>query len=278
MSKDTMNLCRSMSVPMLAALALATPLSANAEDAGDNWRFSTTIYAWLPTLSGDASIQLRENRDVSVEMDPGDVLDALDFAAMAAFEAEKGRWGLVTDLIYLDLSNTEAGVKDFTIGNVEIPASASAEVEWDLSGWIWTTGVTWLAVEDPRHPVKLIGGARMLDLTAEVKIDIQGNIGSIPLPGRMAQGKDSGTVWDAFVGVKGRFDPGEADKWFVPYYLDIGTGESDLTWQGVLGVGYTFGWGDLLAAWRYLDYDFSNDNGLRELTNSGVAIGATFRF
>ena len=54
-------------------------------------------------MSGEASIQLRENRDVSLEMDPGDVLSALNFAAFAAVEAEKGRCGLATDLIYLDL-------------------------------------------------------------------------------------------------------------------------------------------------------------------------------
>jgi hypothetical protein len=33
-----------------------------------------------------------------------------------------------------------------------------------------------------------------------------------------------------------------------------------------------------LAAWRHLDYDLSDDYTLRELTTSGVAIGATFRF
>jgi hypothetical protein len=273
-----MNLSRSMSVPMLAAIALATPLPANAEAASDDWRFSTTIYAWVPSLSGEASIELRENRDVSLEMDPGDVLDALNFAAMAAFEAEKGRWGLATDLIYLDIGGAEDGQRDFTIGDVELPAGVSAEIRWDMTGWIWTTGVTWLAVEDPRHPVKLVGGARMLDLTSEAKIDLEGEIGDIPLPGRSARGEASDTVWDAIVGVKGRFDPGTADKWFVPYYFDIGTGESDLTWQGMVGVGYTFGWGDLMAAWRHLDYDLSDDYTLRELTTSGVAIGATFRF
>jgi len=276
-----MNLSRAISVPVLAglALALATPHPANAEAAGDDdWRFSTTIYAWVPTMSGEASIQLRENRDVSLEMDPGDVLSALNFAAFAAVEAEKGRWGLATDLIYLDLGGTDRKEKGFTIGNVELPVGGSAKIQWDLSGWVWATGVTWLAVEDPRHPVKLVGGARMLDLTTEVKIDLEGDIGNIPLPGRRAQGEAGNTVWDAIVGVKGRFDPGVQDKWFVPYYFDIGTGESDLTWQGVLGVGYTFGWGDLLAAWRYLDYDLPNDYALRELTNSGAAIGVTFRF
>jgi hypothetical protein len=35
--------------------------------------------------------------------------------------------------------------------------------------------------------------------------------------------------------VKGRFALDE--HWFVPYYADLGTGESDLTWQIAGGIG-----------------------------------------
>ena len=132
-----MKLPRSIAVPTLAAIAAnaaAAPHPAHAEAAGDDWRFSTTIYAWLPTMSGEASIPLKENRDVSLEMDPGDVLSALNFAAFLAAEAEKGRWGIATDLIYLDLGGTEKNARDFTIGDVELPADASAKIGWDLSG------------------------------------------------------------------------------------------------------------------------------------------------
>ncbi len=38
---------------------------------------------------------------------------------------------------------------------------------------------------------------------------------------------------------------GAGHAWSVPYYLDVGTGDSDLTWQGLLGLAYSFGWGDL---------------------------------
>jgi hypothetical protein len=272
---------RSIAVPTLAAIAViaaAAPCVSHAETASDDWQFSTTIYGWLPTLSGDATIQLKQNRDVSLTMDPGDVLSALNFAAFLAADARKGRWGVATDLIYLDLGGTETGQRDFMLGDLELPVTASAKIGWDLTGWVWTTGVTWLALEGPRHPLMLVGGFRMLDLETEVKIDLEGDILGNPLPGRSADGEASDTAWDMIVGLKGRFDPGNVDEWFIPYYFDIGTGESDLTWQGMVGIGYTFGWGDLLAAWRYLDYDMPNDYTLRELTNSGVAVGATFRF
>jgi hypothetical protein len=41
---------------------------------------------------------------------------------------------------------------------------------------------------------------------------------------------------------------GQAGKWFAPYYLDIGFGESEATVQAMAGVGYSFGWGDVVAA------------------------------
>jgi hypothetical protein len=100
----------------------------------------------------------------------------------------------------------------------------------------------------------------------------------LPLPGRTARGEVENTWWDAIVGIKGRFDVGQENAWFVPYYGDIGTGDSDFTWQAMLGVGYVFGSFDVLAVWRYLGYDMPQDDHLRRMYSSGAAIGATFRF
>jgi hypothetical protein len=35
--------------------------------------------------------------------------------------------------------------------------------------------------------------------------------------------------------------------WFAPFYLDVGTGATKLTWQGFAGVGYAYRWGDVVA-------------------------------
>ena len=40
-----------------------------------------------------------------------------------------------------------------------------------------------------------------------------------------------------------------------------GRRQSQFTWQGIAGVGYQFGWGSVIAAWRYLDYDFKSGQG-----------------
>jgi hypothetical protein len=85
-------------------------------------------------------------------------------------------------------------------------------------------------------------------------------------------------IWDAIIGVKGRFELGADKKWFVAYYLDVGAGDSKSTWQAVAGVGYSFGWGDIVGAWRHLDYRMKSDTAVESLSFSGPGIAAVFRW
>jgi hypothetical protein len=64
----------------------------------------------------------------------------------------------------------------------------------------------------------------------------------------------------------------------MPYYLDIGSGSSTLTWQGFLGVAYAFKWGDAVFGYRRLYYDQSDDKLLQNFRFSGPSLGASFRF
>ena len=86
----------------------------------------------------------------------------------------------------------------------------------------------------------------------------------------------SETLWDGIVGVKGRI--ALTDTWYSPYYLDVGTGDSSLTWQVMAGVGYAFDWGDLTLTYRHLSYDQSGDKLIQNLSFSGPAMGMNFRF
>ena len=99
----------------------------------------------------------------------------------------------------------------------------------------------------------------------------------MPVADRAGSREASEQNWDAIVGVKGRVRPGDG-AWFFPYYLDAGTGESKFTWQALAGVGYAFGWGDIVGAWRYTDYRMKSDQVVQDLTFSGPAIGVVFRW
>jgi hypothetical protein len=110
----------------------------------------------------------------------------------------------------------------------------------------------------------------------KVKWDITGDVGPIAIPDRSGKVKESLSNWDALIGVRGRFAFGADYTWFVPYYLDVGAGDSDFTWQGFAGIGYAFHWGEVVAAWRYLYYDFPSSKAIDDMSFSGPVIGVTF--
>jgi hypothetical protein len=77
--------------------------------------------------------------------------------------------------------------------------------------------------------------------------------------------------------VRGRFTF-EQSRWFVPYHFDIGTGESDLTWQAAAAIGYAFSWGELMAAYRHVGYDFAAGSPIERLTFTRPAVSVAFRW
>jgi hypothetical protein len=73
------------------------------------------------------------------------------------------------------------------------------------------------------------------------------------------------------VGVKGLAKLGQGGAWVRAVLPGPRHGRID-------GVGYTFGWGDLIATYRYTEYQMESDQALQDLTLSGPTIGATFRW
>jgi len=74
-----------------------------------------------------------------------------------------------------------------------------------------------------------------LDVKPTLGFSINGDLGPVVLPGRSGSKTVSASLWDGIVGVKGRCAFGDERKWFVPFYLDVGTGQTQLTWQGAAG-------------------------------------------
>jgi hypothetical protein len=265
----------------VAALSLgaaaALPLAAQAQAAADSWQFRASIYGYFPSVSGSSSFPTGGSGP-TIDVDASDILDALKFTFMGTFEAQKGQWGVFTDLIYLDLGNTQTASRDFTFGNAGVPAGVTANLSMDLKAWVWTIAGLYSLSATPHNTTNLVFGARMVDLTETLDWGLNGNIGSIGLPGRGGRAELSQTNWDAIVGLKGLATLGAERRWVLPYYVDVGTGQSKLTWQALAGVGYAFDWATLTAAWRHLEYDFDSDKNLKDIRFSGPFVGLTFRW
>jgi hypothetical protein len=97
---------------------------------------------------------------------------------------------------------------------------------------------------------------------------------SVPGPGTVSL---SDSNWDGIIGMKGNYKLNE--KWFMPFHFDVGSGDSDMTWQAFAGVGYKYENWDLIAGYRVLEWEFDNAFvGFTDFDLSGPIIGAKFRF
>jgi hypothetical protein len=264
-------------VLMMAFLLSTGALAQQPASETDSWQFGVTIYGWFPDISGETSFtQPGGTNDFKIDI--GDILDNLEFTLMGTFDARKGRWGILTDLIYMDVGDSQTGTREVTIGGIELPVNASANVDLDLKSWIWTLTGYYRTLDQPGMTLDVVAGARHLDIEQRVNWVVTGNVGSIPVPDRTGAAEVSLTIWDALIGIRGRFAFGAQNSWFVPYYLDIGTGDSDFTWQGIAGLGYAYRWCEVVAIWRYLYYDLPSGKAIDDMNFSGPAIGVTFRW
>ena len=262
-----------------AAVALCVPAllpatAAAEEKPGDAWKFDGTFYLYAPTTSSTTTFPpIGGGGDVSIDTSTIN----LNLAFMGSFEARRDHWGAFTDLMYLNVGDTKSGTRGLTVGGIPLPANVNVDVTLGFKAAVWTLAGSYRVTADARSPVDLFAGARRVDAKETLDWKLSGNIGSIPLPGRAGNQHAEVTNWDAIVGVRGRFTLGADGKWFIPYYLDVGAGDSDQTWQAMAGVGYAFHWGDIVGAWRDLDYKMKSGK-IENINFDGPTIAFVFHW
>ena len=242
---------------MLLAVFFAT--CANAQSA-DDWRFHALIYGYFPDLSGSTAFPANGPSGMpsgSINVDASAIVSNLNFTFMGMLEARKGRWGGFVDVLYLDVGGSQSKTRDASIGGHELPIGVTADLNLDIKGAVVTLAGEYAAFTDPAASLDILAGARALSLTQTLGWQLSADLPSGSGPTRSGNSEVEANNWDGIVGVKGQLRFGANREWFVPYYLDVGTGESDLTWQAIGGIGYAFKWGQVIAAWRYLDYKLS---------------------
>ena len=258
-------------LPLAAAIA---PTAASAQ--ADDWKFQGAVYGYFPSISGTTAFP-PNGGSAGASVDINTILDNLKFTFMGSLEARKGAWGAYTDVIYLDVGGSKTDVRSLALGGV-VPAGTTATVNFDLQGWAWTVAGSYRALTDADFTADIVFGVRQLDVKPKLGWQFSGNVGSIALQDRAGNREATLNNWDAIIGFKGRAAFGENKRWFVPYYLDVGTGASRFTWQAYAGLGYSFGTWDVLGAWRYLSYDFKSQEVLDGLAFNGPGIAVVFRW
>ena len=253
-----------------------TPPCVFAQESSDEWHFAATVYGWLPDIGGHTKAVLGDGRAIHVDIST--ILDHLKLTGQGSFEIQKGHWGGFTDLVYLDVGDSKSQTRGFTIGGQALPASVQATADFDLKSVIWTFAGSYRSFASPGAKLDWFAGARLASFKQDLSWQFTGSFGPITPPPLTGSRRVSVDQWDAIVGLKGRFAFGADHKWVAPFYVDVGTGDSDLTWQAMLGLGYSFGWGDLGVAWRYLDYDLKSGGAIADMNFNGPALGIAFHW
>jgi hypothetical protein len=230
--------------------------------AWDEWGADLEIYGWLPIIS----LELEDGTKDEITRD--DILDDFDIAALWAARIRKGRWSLTSDFIYLDIS------KKSDVSLLSIVPSLATLDEAGFNAWIITPNLGYTVLDNERQKIDLYAGARYFRIEFDVTIDIDPILPGDPSRSR----KESPSVsqWDGIVGARGFYNlPG---KWFFPYSVNAGTGESDFTWGAQAGLGYRFRDLSALFGWRYLTYDVGSDTIIKELILNGPFAGVVFHW
>ena len=218
----------------------------------DEWKFNGIVYLWGAALKGTTTSGSK--LDISFS----DIVDNLDFGIMGVIGAQKGKWGFSSDILYLDISK-----------DVNVPLEPPVELtNIGIEGWVVTPIVSYRVVESEQLSLDLLAGARYLYLKSPMEFN------------NAVSTSEHDDMWDGIVGVKGEYEFNE--KWYMPFRFDVGTGDSDVTWQAFAGVGYKYENFDFIAGYRYLDWEFEDSDPalgmLTDLDLSGPVIGAKFNF
>jgi len=254
---------------IVLALCFSGPVLAQTTAAQlGGWQFEVTPYFWGAGMRGD--VQLGSLPKISTDVSFSDILDVLDFGIMGAFEARKGRWGMLFDAIYMKLE-TDATASRTGAGPVGATATADANLE--MKQTLLAAAASYRAVEG-RSPVDVFGGLRYFKIEASADI----NASFFAQTGTVSRSGDVDWV-DPYIGARILYPV--SDRWTLVGYGDIGgfgVG-SDFTWQALAGVNYHFSKslsGKL--GYRYLSVDYDKDGFLYDMASYGLYLGVGFRF
>lgn len=254
-------------------LAVCISSTSNGEEAGiepanasfvkskatsplDEWTFGAEVYLWGASLSGSTIT------GDAVETDFGTILSDLNLGFMGVVEAQRDRFALYADLIYLNLDDKQ----QTTANIVGFPITVATKV--DLQGVISTFGGGYRFIDEEQAKVEGLVGGRVLWLDGDLRFDV-GN--------RRLRASDSSTNVDAIIGLRGQFEL--ADDWYALAYGDVGTGQSDLTWQAWGSLNYRWDTVTLSAGYRYQAWEFKSDADLfGDLALHGPVLGVKFQF
>lgn len=237
-------------VPMPTEPPPATPIE-------HPWTLTVVPYFWAAGLNGDMGVGGLP--PVGVDASFSDIIDHLDFALAGITELRKGRFGLFSDLLYVDLGGEPATPHGILADSVSL----------DAKTLIFTAAAEYRLVDAPTGNLDVMIGARVWS----VQNGLTFNGG--PLNG--ISRSDTETWVDALAGVKGRIIL--TPKIFLTGWGMLGGGSSEFMWDVWGAAGYQFtDQFSMTLGWRALGDDYKNDGFVFDVTQQGPMFTAAYTF
>lgn len=233
-----------LNLSFVASSATSNPLGPEGA-APDEWRYNFTPYVFLPTQTEGTSII--NGVSSPIDLDLGDIFDALQGALSARFEAWRGPFGIITEGYYTYLE--QDGAVPGTPANLKVTSKQSfislmgayrfhqgrtsrGRYSWDVSaGLRWNSVTQDVDITGLARPVNL-GGTEswfepLVGLRAAYELSDDWNVGArVEFGGFGAGGNDlsytvlTGFDWEAWDNVSLKF----GYQW---YGIDFSTNRSN---------------------------------------------------
>jgi hypothetical protein len=263
------------------------PMGLDQQAAGPSgWTFNVAPYLWFAKINTDLSLNLPPTLGGTVTANStvgfGDLVSHLNIGLMGSADARYDRFSVVTDFMYLNLGGTPSHFRSVNFPNqpaIPIDAGVQTSQGFNLRATVWTLAGGYTLARGDWGNFDLITGFRLLEINTRINyslgLTIAGPRGNGATFGGVGSVSGSGTLWNGIGGFRGRIRVGN-DGLFIPYYFDVGTGGSDLTWQISSGLGYHVGPVDVSLTYRYLS--FSQSASVQHLSIQGPMLMANFAF
>ncbi len=244
------------------------PMEPKATYSEDSWEFTMAPYAFLSSIDGSLGIGAQT---AEFSSDFSDILSEIDFAMFLALEARKNRFAIINDFTYVGLS--PGGAR---------PGSLYNQIDVELDMFIWNGIATYRFFDEEDWFLEVGGGLRFTYLSTEVSAHstalrtdpiLAAATGLPPF----ANATSTSRVWDGVGAI--RFGYNFSDRWILRAYGDIGGGDSKMTWQAMVNLGYVMSdKSTLLIGYRHLDYEFVKGITSFDMSMSGPQIGVAIKF
>lgn len=228
------------------------------------WRYELALYLWGTEVSGSV-----DGTDFELGFDQ--IVENLNFALMGGLKAYKGPWMTYGELTYASVRQDGSASHTVQTGLPDVSFKVDAVVDSDFQTTVVNFGGGYRLVERPNTMLYGTFGVRYLSLDSDLTLDV--TVGQF---GRSYKTEWDEDYWDAVVGIAGR--TAFNDRWFLQYLADIGTGQSEMTWQAGLGIGYNLGRSDIVLGYRQMEWDLPDDDLIDEYTMAGPILLWNYRF